>query len=48
MLPILKCFEEDKYFFDVEQWFSNWGPRDNFLGTAKHLPKAQKQVHPSH
>ena len=29
----------------VDQWFSNWGPqsfwgsRDNFLGTAKHLPK---------
>jgi len=33
------------FSFGVEQWFSNWGPRsfwgprDNFLGTAKHLPK---------
>jgi len=23
----------------LEQWFSNWGPRDNFLGITKHLPK---------
>jgi len=29
----------------LDQWFSNWdprsfwGPRENFLGTAKHIPK---------
>jgi len=23
----------------LDQWFSNWGPRDNFPGTAKHPPE---------
>jgi len=26
---------------NIAQWFSNWGPQENFLVTAKHLPKNQ-------
>ena len=39
------CFLQVFFYkvYRLGQWFSNWGPRDKFSGTAKHLPKKLKR-----